>query len=65
MGKGVGGVDLESEGRSVEWTILREQCAVFSWCSSKQCQDWGDCKKNGINNSAIITKKKRWYQYIS
>jgi hypothetical protein len=36
---GVGGVALESEGVSAEWTILERSGVVFSGYRSKQCQD--------------------------
>jgi len=36
---GAGGVALESEGKSAEWTILERSGVVFSGYRSKQCQD--------------------------
>jgi hypothetical protein len=37
--RGAGGVALESESKSAEWTIFERSDAVFSGYRCKQCQD--------------------------
>jgi hypothetical protein len=56
---GAGGVGLESEGKSADWTIFEISGVVFSRYRSKQCQDLRCTivkKKIDINISAKIRR---------